>query len=150
MALSHHLVIRVCAQEVYSTPPSKGEWDYAILGDDIVIKGPELAKRYKDFMTKTLGVEISLSKSIISFYSAEFCKRLYRRGVDISPIPVQLVIQVQKFPNLITTLSSDLQTRWLMSVDYRRLILMLPVKERMRGLELLTCPLFSRKDYSSE
>jgi hypothetical protein len=45
-----------------------------VLGDDIVIKSDEGAKKYKDFI-QTLGVSISDSKTHVSKDTFEFAKR---------------------------------------------------------------------------
>jgi hypothetical protein len=61
--------------------------DYAVLGDDVVITGDPVnmsrpgeddtvARYYHDIMT-SLGVEISLGKSIVSNNYIEFAKRLF-------------------------------------------------------------------------
>lgn len=61
--------------------------NYAIVGDDIVICSSKAASIYLDIM-RTLGVEISLSKSMISEdgKSFEFVKRVFLKGEDVSPI----------------------------------------------------------------
>jgi len=47
---------------------------YLILGDDIVIRGTDVALAYKEIMT-SIGVEISEAKSHVSNDSFEFAKR---------------------------------------------------------------------------
>lgn len=143
MALTHHLVVRTCAADLGLPPPGEGDWDYCILGDDIVINDQRVAERYYHVMTVDLGVFVSLDKSIISVGGAEFCKRNLFRGLDWSPIPVKLVMQVRNYPNLLTVLASDLQDRWELSLDYLNLVKVLPKVEQWRGLKLLTCPLWN-------
>ncbi|KAK8539574.1 hypothetical protein V6N13_034866 [Hibiscus sabdariffa] len=68
---------------------------YAILGDDVVICGIEIAKIYKQTLAE-LGVDISMSKSLIlhSGY-AEFAKRFWLKGTGrdaIGAIGTALVI----------------------------------------------------------
>jgi len=48
--------------------------NYIILGDDIVINHDGVAKRYIKLMSK-LGVEVSQSKTHVSFDTYEFAKR---------------------------------------------------------------------------
>jgi hypothetical protein len=55
------------------------------LGDDIVILNEKVAHRYLDIMS-TIGVNISMQKSIVSKDSFEFAKRLYASHCDISPV----------------------------------------------------------------
>jgi len=84
-ALCHHLVVRVAAHNVLKT----FDFDsYFLLGDDIVIWGDErVAKEYLRLITKVLGVEISLEKSLISQNSFEFAKRFFYQGIEVSPLP---------------------------------------------------------------
>lgn len=56
-----------------------------MLGDDVVIFHPLVAKHYQDIM-KTLGVGINLSKSLVSSDSFEFAKRFICKEVDVSPV----------------------------------------------------------------
>jgi len=58
--------------------------DYALLGDDIVICNKQVAKRYLKLMEK-LGVEVNLTKSLISSHALEFAKRFIFKGIDVSP-----------------------------------------------------------------
>jgi hypothetical protein len=69
LALTHHFIV----QSYYSHVPER---DYAILGDDVIV--PEyLANHYQNVMA-SLGVSISLPKSIISNKMIEFAKRVER------------------------------------------------------------------------
>ncbi|KAK8492042.1 hypothetical protein V6N11_014165 [Hibiscus sabdariffa] len=69
---------------------------YAILGDDVVICGIEIAKIYKQTLAE-LGVDISMSKSLIlhSGY-AEFAKRFWCKGltVDLSPVSIRNLLPI--------------------------------------------------------
>jgi hypothetical protein len=70
LALTHHTIVRSAALKA-------GIHDfrsYAILGDDIVIANDEVASNYLEIMND-LGVNINLSKSIISKDIAEFAKK---------------------------------------------------------------------------
>jgi hypothetical protein len=91
LAVCHHYIVHLAwrryQEDIGSTlfPPK----DYAILGDDLVIANGPLASYYLDIM-KELGVEINLSKSLISKNGTlEFAKRAYVRGVDVSPISLK-------------------------------------------------------------
>jgi hypothetical protein len=48
--------------------------DYLVLGDDVVIANNEVASNYSDLM-KSLGLEINMSKSLVSDRGCEFAKR---------------------------------------------------------------------------
>jgi hypothetical protein len=70
LAITHHTIIRYAALKA-------GIHDfrsYAVLGDDVVIANDEVAEHYLEIMND-LGVEINLSKSIISTDIAEFAKK---------------------------------------------------------------------------
>lgn len=88
MALTHHAIVKTA-----------GAKNYALLGDDIVIVGKRAALRYRQIM-QDLGVEINLSKSIVpptrtrGVYRptvAEFAKRLFQDGVEVTPVPSKLI-----------------------------------------------------------
>jgi hypothetical protein len=89
LALSHHVVVRIAANRVglpYFT-------NYALLGDDIVIANTMVAKAYHSIMTKTLGVDINLSKSMISKNSFEFAKRIITMDGEVSAVgPKNLLV----------------------------------------------------------
>jgi hypothetical protein len=84
LALTHHFII----QSYYSHSPER---DYAILGDDVIV--PEyLANHYQNVMT-SLGVDISLPKSIVSNKMIEFAKRVRTLdGEDLSIIGPGLIM----------------------------------------------------------
>jgi hypothetical protein len=86
LALSHHVIVRAAALRVGIS----NFVDYAVLGDDIVICNGQVAEEYLHLM-KTLGVDINLSKSVISPDFAEFAKRLRGPDMDISPIGSGLI-----------------------------------------------------------
>lgn len=83
-ALTHHLIVRAAAKEAGIVKPQ-----YRILGDDIVLLSKALAESYSR-MIKRLGVEISMTKSVTGKV-AEFAKRLFMQGREISGIPVKLL-----------------------------------------------------------
>lgn len=106
LALTHHLTIHYCAWLVGEKP------DYFVLGDDVVIKGHKVAKRYKEYLT-FLGLTISEGKSITpdslrpNRSSAEFAKHLLTDGKDYTPISPNLLKEIWedhqwwKFPSLL-------------------------------------------------
>lgn len=96
LSLTHHILVQ------YASVRSTRE--YAILGDDIVLKGLDLSNSYKDIM-KVLGVEISISKSVNSFEFIEFAKKvLHLNHVDYSIIGPGLILSVIKNRMLISLL----------------------------------------------
>jgi hypothetical protein len=86
-ALSHHVVIQYCAwYEMEKFPFTQ----YAVLGDDVAIWSPKVAKRYSKILS-LLDVKISESKSftpdnLSGPCVAEFAKRISDRGVEISAL----------------------------------------------------------------
>ncbi|AHY03257.1 RNA-dependent RNA polymerase [Buergenerula spartinae mitovirus 1] len=88
LALTHHVIVRIAAQSVGINKFS----EYLVLGDDIVIANNEVADAYLVLM-KTLGVDINLSKSLISSQLLEFAKMYLSPSGDISPIGSGLLVQ---------------------------------------------------------
>jgi len=66
LALTHHMVVNACVSKPNSL--------YCVLGDDVIVTR-EFSDTYLSIM-KTLGLEISLSKSMISNDFVEFAKRV--------------------------------------------------------------------------
>lgn len=94
-ALLHHLLIQQAAYLVGSRT-----WfsNYAILGDDLVIGSKKVAKQYLRLL-KVIGVEVSWHKSLESSNgSLEFASRFKWQGIDISPIPFELVTTARVAP----------------------------------------------------
>lgn len=68
--------------------------DYIILGDDVAIANKLVALEYTKII-KSIGMEISVPKSItpqMGFNSWEFASKLIVNGVNISPLPVGLLL----------------------------------------------------------
>jgi len=91
LAIFHHSIVqwawyRVCVK--YGWTWSWYE-DYAVLGDDIVILGRDVAMEYRSLMDD-LGVTIGDHKSMVSLYGdgLEFAKRTFLKGEDVSAVPL--------------------------------------------------------------
>jgi len=82
LALTHHTLVRIAANRV----GIHNFVDYALLGDDIVIANTAVSFSYHHLMTEVLGVEINLSKSLVSKHSFEFAKRLITFKGEVSPV----------------------------------------------------------------
>ncbi|KAF9590872.1 hypothetical protein IFM89_039181 [Coptis chinensis] len=107
-ALSHHFLVWYCAELVY---PGREFRRYAVLGDDVVIADPLVAKRNEEALGE-FQVEISRQKSLISSTgSFEFAKRFFVKNgsVDLSPISIR-------------TLMSFMSPFGLMGISYPSLI----------------------------
>lgn len=106
LALIHHCIVqwawyrvlRKRGQEMFT-------WyeDYAVLGDDVVILGNDVAAAYVEIMG-SLGVSISMHKSLISpkGQGFEFAKRTYCEGVDVSAVSLlECLVSRAHLPNLL-------------------------------------------------
>jgi hypothetical protein len=80
-----------------------------MLGDDIVIRGQTHALCYREIITD-LGIEIQKLKTI-SGSAAEFCKRHFYKGIEVSPVPIKLLASTCKAPLLINSLVDKLRER---------------------------------------
>jgi hypothetical protein len=94
-SLCHHLLVRAAAADMKVS----SKLNYLILGDDVVIKGSKIARRYQE-LVKLLGVEIDLIKSNLCTPDidgkvvdsrCEFTKRLFINGIEVSPLPIRLL-----------------------------------------------------------
>jgi hypothetical protein len=102
LALTHHCIVQVAALRV-----GHNGWfeDYAVLGDDVVIANKQIADSYLVLM-KLLGVEINLSKSLVSSDGVcEFAKKIWINGEDFSPIGpkslTQFIHSPQSFKDIV-------------------------------------------------
>jgi hypothetical protein len=87
LAISHHFIIQYCAWSLNR----KGRFnDYAVLGDDVAIWDKEVAIEYQKLLAG-LDVSISTLKSFVPEIKgnvvAEFAKRIFHNGVNITPVP---------------------------------------------------------------
>jgi hypothetical protein len=89
LALSHHAIVQYAWKQICNEAGRKWTWypDYAVLGDDIVIMGPDVARVYCELMD-SLGVTLSKHKCLESVNGTclEFAKRTYLRGEDVSAV----------------------------------------------------------------
>jgi hypothetical protein len=109
-AYTHHIFVQWCA----SLEGVKSFKDYRIIGDDVVIANERVANRYRS-MLEELEVPISKTKSIVSInppYCGEIAKRLIHAGIDISPIPPELIKQVQNHVTMIPALIDEIGSRY--------------------------------------
>jgi hypothetical protein len=90
LAITHHWIMQFCSFLV--TRNWNWEERYEVLGDDIVIFDTDLANSYLEVM-KQLGLEINLSKSIVSHKKPvfEFAKRTFSEGNLVSGITLSQI-----------------------------------------------------------
>jgi hypothetical protein len=146
-ALTHHYLLRMIGAKV-GLPSFQ---DYTIIGDDVVIGNREVAKEYQATL-RHLGVPISQAKSIVSEnqpYAAEICKRIIRDGVDLSPLPPDLINIVSKDFRQIPTMLTEIRNRYGLGIKFpaRSTLHTLQFlyndkKKRRSALILLTAPAF--------
>lgn len=77
--------------------------DYLVLGDDVVIFNNEVADKYEELMNG-IGVEISKHKCVesnSSHLSLEFASRIFLNGVELSPLPIGLILAKDRVSSLI-------------------------------------------------
>lgn len=107
-AYTHHAFMEWCAEK------SKGKstkYKYIILGDDNIQTEKEVSSLYRKSMVK-IGVPLSLSKSTNSESSkAEFAKRLFSNGEEITGIPATTLKHIRKSPELVIDLVRILRER---------------------------------------
>lgn len=106
---THHLLVQFCAHRVRENPTQ-----YCLLGDDLMIWNDAIAKEYEKVIGE-LGVPISEHKSLSSDATrstGEFTKRIFTRGIELSPIPLPAILSglssLLQVPNLIKLL----EARW--------------------------------------
>jgi hypothetical protein len=113
LAITHHVITRLASLEVNLKDFS----DYAVLGDDFVIRNNEVSEQYLIIM-KLLGVEINLDKSVISDRFAEFAKRLKGPGIDLTPLGPGLILRFIRDKFYIGSLVTEaVKLKWFTSVD---------------------------------
>nr|UJQ92485.1 MAG: putative RNA-dependent RNA polymerase [Mitoviridae sp.] len=85
--LTHHMILQCAA---WLSGHSGWYPHYALLGDDIVIGGREVADKYRS-ICGWLGMGIGIAKSLASSKkTCEFAKRVYLDGTDVSGFPWKL------------------------------------------------------------
>nr|UBR58459.1 putative RNA-dependent RNA polymerase [Rhizoctonia solani mitovirus 1] len=115
LGLTHHIIVQIAALRVGFSTMFK---DYVILGDDIMIANEKVATQYRRIM-ESLGLAISQHKSIISTNSttsaqiAEICRRVFVRGIEITPLPMKLIANVFENGSMFLQLQEKLTERGL-------------------------------------
>lgn len=94
LAITHHFIVQYCYWVVTRREGKTWHWFeyYAILGDDIVIADPKVAREYLRIMA-LLGVQLGLAKSLLARKSVcEFAKKLWVDGKDCSMVSLRDVV----------------------------------------------------------
>jgi hypothetical protein len=92
--LTNHALIRLSGRRRGYV----GFSDYFVIGDDVVIFNNEVAKEYTNILGE-IGVPYKKEDSILPrpSHPLEIAKRLFRKGVEVSPLPLRLA---EKDPHL--------------------------------------------------
>jgi len=118
-SLTHHLVVQFCAVSSGVIPPNGQFLDYQILGDDIVIWNEQVALKYRRFL-EDHDVKVSDHKSMVSpshISAGEFCKRIFVRGVELSPLSPVVLERAYHSIYEIPALLIQLSQRWLLCAN---------------------------------
>jgi len=116
LALSHHVIVQIAAARV-----GKPNFNlYALLGDDIVIADKAVANSYHNIMTRILGVDINLSKSLVGKHSFEFAKQIFHKGENLSPLGPKNLLVAMRTRGGISSLFLDMVNKDFM-IDEQRL-----------------------------
>lgn len=122
LALTHHTLVQLAASRVglsgkpttilsedgVEVPMLTYFEDYALLGDDIVIANDSVARAYHALMTEELGVDINLSKSLVSSDTFEFAKQIIKGDINLSPLGPRNLLLATKTPMGVLSLIVDL------------------------------------------
>lgn len=135
-AVSHHYLVYYCCRKC---DVKWSQLKYIILGDDIVICDQKVAECYRQVILG-LGVEVSPSKTYISNHMFEFAKRIFYKGVEISPFPISALEEVSKKYYLLTQLFLEVEKKGWISLNgiplmvdaYFDIVLNLPSKFRKK------------------
>lgn len=104
LAVTHHLIMQYCNILIGKTGWTE---DYEVLGDDIVIFCPFLAKKYVEIMS-LLGVPLNEMKSVISIQevpTVEYAKRTSYKSIDVSPISWKMFFNQDTFQGRLSIVS---------------------------------------------
>jgi hypothetical protein len=137
LAVTHHVITRLASIEAGHSNFS----DYAVLGDDFVIRNDKVADQYLIIM-KLLGVEINLDKSVISNRFSEFAKRLKGVNINITPIGPGLILRFIRDRFYIGAVVAEaIKLKWFTSVDsvLNPLLERFPKKGNILTLVLWVC-----------
>lgn len=116
MALTHHVVIQAAALRA----GIDGYKEYAVLGDDSTMVGSAVVEHYRAIMEE-LGVGISANKSVSAnredFTGAEFAKRLFLNGTEVTGIPMHLLVNAVESGEYLLPLWDKMMDRGILPGD---------------------------------
>jgi hypothetical protein len=113
MALTHHLIVHVAALRA-GIPHF---WDYALLGDDIVIANAAVADQYRTLLS-TLDMPISEAKTHVSNDTYEFAKRWIHKGEEVTGFSIGGLLSVWKRYSLLHNyLTTQLHHGWTLEIS---------------------------------
>lgn len=108
LALTNHVLMHAALLTL--PPKERVSVDYAILGDDVAIKGESLAIPYISNLNK-LGVEVNPLKGF-SGSILEFAKNIFTiNGTNLSPVGAKTLLQASRKPIYFVSLIVDLSKK---------------------------------------
>jgi hypothetical protein len=114
--LTHHLFVQFAASKVYKKETFN---EYQLLGDDIVIWNDIVAREYLCMLDR-FHIPIAHDKTITSAMghsSGEFAKRIFIRGIEVSPIPLHLIAESGSKRFQMPILFELIEKRWEIDMD---------------------------------
>lgn len=88
LAITNHALVRLSARRIGISNFK----DYLVLGDDVVIFHEKVSLEYQKTLD-LIGVKTDPNESFLCrrTHSLEIAKRLFRKGLEVSPIPLRLI-----------------------------------------------------------
>jgi hypothetical protein len=135
--LAHHALVEYSAIECGITYFR----DYLVLGDDVAIFNEKVYNKYIS-TCKLLGLELNTNKSTVSKFSAEIAKRLYFKGLEVSPLSLVQMSSVWDDPTQIFIFLERIQQLgYHSSISCSFILRLVPPKSRRNLVLILHSPL---------
>jgi hypothetical protein len=84
----------------------RGQGHYAVLGDDVAHRHPDVAESYTNYL-RNLGVEVNPIKGFNGDI-VEFAKRVFfRSGIEISPLGAKSLVRATRIPSYLASVLKD-------------------------------------------
>lgn len=103
-ALAHHIVMRAAYKKAGILAR-----EYLILGDDVAMRKSLATTFYLDYL-RVLDIKVSETKGLEG-NSIEFAKRIFNKGVEVSPIPMPMLFATHKDKFLYAELTAKIKER---------------------------------------
>jgi len=105
LALSNHVLCHAACLS-NGMDHVMGQGHYAVLGDDVAHRHPNVAETYTSYLRK-LGVEVNPIKGFNGDV-IEFAKRVFfRNGIEISPLGAKSLVRATRIPSYLASVLKD-------------------------------------------